>query len=93
MSTVTTLEASGVEVFVVAYGVVGSPSSTLCVPANVGGGTAHDQSSDTRDRNFAKCIASSSPGTNNHYFEAPAPADLPGIFQVIGSLINARLVK
>jgi len=86
---VDTMKANGVEVYVVGFGVCGTKNSNLCNPSLIGG-TSHD---DTADRNLLKCLASSSPGTNDHYFETTSAADLPGIFNNIARLIGFRLVK
>jgi hypothetical protein len=51
------------------------------------GSNTHD---DTANRNLLKCLASSKPGTNDHYFEVPHASDLPGIFQVIAWKIAGR---
>lgn len=83
------LKAQGVEIYVVGFGVCGSPSSALC-DVNAVGGTAHDN---TADRNLLKCIASSSPGTNDHYFEVPTASQLPGVFTQIARSIAFRLVE
>jgi len=86
---VDTMKANGVEVYVVGFGVCGTKNSNLCSPSLIGG-TSHDN---TADRNLLKCLASSSPGTNDHYFETTSAADLPGIFNNIARLIGFRLVK
>lgn len=89
MQLVNTLKAQGVEFYVVGFGVCGSRSSSLCNPALIGTDT-HDN---TANRNLLKCIASSSTGTNDHYFEAATAQDLPGIFTNIARLIGFRLIK
>jgi hypothetical protein len=86
---VDSMKANGVEVYVVGFGVCGTKNSNLCNPSLIGG-TSHDN---TADRNLLKCMASSSPGTNDHYFEAASAADLPGIFNNIARLIGFRLIK
>lgn len=83
------LKAQDVEIFVVGLGVCGTPSSSLC-DTGVVGSTAHDN---TADRNLLKCIASSSPGTNDHYFEVPTASDLPGVFTKIARSIAFRLIE
>jgi hypothetical protein len=80
----TTMKNNGVEIYVVGYGVVGgSDDGSLCNPVQVGTGSSRHDGNDKRDRNLAKCIASSTPGTNDHYFEAPDPEAIPGIFEAI----------
>lgn len=86
---VDTLKAQGVEFYVVGFGVCGAASSSLCNPALIGTDT-HDN---TANRNLLKCIASSTSGTNDHYFEATTASQLPSIFTNIARLIGFRLVK
>jgi len=83
------LKSQGVEIYVVGFGVCGSPSSNLCNRSQVGG-TWHDNYA---DRNLAKCIASSTSGTNDHYFEVPHAEDLPQVFGEIARQIAFRLIK
>jgi hypothetical protein len=83
------LKTQGVEIYVVGFGVCGSPNSNLCNRSQVGG-TWHD---DYADRNLAKCIASSTAGTNDHYFEVPTAEDLPDVFGEIARQIAFRLIK
>jgi hypothetical protein len=83
------IKAQGVEIYVVGFGVCGSPNNDLCNPGLIGG-TAHDN---IADRNLLKCIASSSPGTNDHYFEVPSAQDLPDVFSQIAQEIAFRLVE
>jgi hypothetical protein len=89
LALVDQMKADGVEVYVVGFGVCGTSNNNLCNRSLVGG-TSHDN---TADRNLLKCLASSSPGTNDHYFEAATAADLPGIFTNIARLIGFRLIK
>ncbi|HXH24863.1 MAG TPA: hypothetical protein VNI78_06410 [Vicinamibacterales bacterium] len=42
---------------------------------------------------MAKCIASSTPGTNDHFFRANTATELPGIFNQIAQQIAFRLIK
>ena len=84
----------GVEIYVIGYGVVGHPEESNCDPNQVGTGGNRDHGvADPQDRNLAKCISSSTEGTYDHYFEAPAPEDLPEIFQSIAANIAFRLIK
>jgi len=84
---------------VAGYKVSGSDSGALCdegTVTNIGGGYKRQKFSsptDSRDRNMNKCIASSTPGTNDHYFEAPAPEDIPAVFNAIASSIAFRLIE
>jgi hypothetical protein len=84
-----TMKANGVEVYVVGFGVCGTKNTNLCSTSMIGTNT-HDN---TANRNLLKCLASSSSGTNDHYFEAATAADLPGIFNNIARLIGFRLIK
>jgi len=87
-------KAMGVEIYVIGYGVVGHPEESNCDPNQVGTGGNRDHGvADPQDRNLAKCISSSTEGTYDHYFEAPAPEDLPEIFQSIAANIAFRLIK
>jgi hypothetical protein len=86
------LEALGVAVYVVAFGTCGTddgtvPTSSWC--ANVGD-TTHDN---TADRRLLKCVASSTEGTNDHFFEVPTASDLPEVFQEIARAIGFRLTE
>lgn len=84
-----TIKALDVEIYVVGFGVCGSSNTNLCNTGLIGG-TSHDN---TADRNLNKCIASSTPGTNDHYFEAATAGALPNIFQVIAQNIAFRLIE
>jgi hypothetical protein len=99
------LESDGVEIYVIGFGVCGGdqpcsgPDADLsqCPPVSedtcnmrigdTGGGSNHDN---TADRRLLKCLASSSPDTNDHYFEVELADDLPAIFQVVAFEIASR---
>lgn len=49
-------------------------------------------SSDTVDKNLMKAIASSKPGTDDHYFDAPSAYDIGDIFKQIGKQLGWRLL-
>jgi hypothetical protein len=89
MTLADELKSQGVEIYVVGFGVCGTPNSNLCDPGLIGG-TSHDNYA---DRNLAKCIASSTAGTNDHYFEVPDAEDLPDVFSQIARNIAFRLIK
>ena len=78
-----------VEFYVVAFGVCGvipaNNETTYCDPAKVGAAGLADS---VHDRNLVKCIASSSPGTNDHYLEAASAVDLVPLFQMIGADVS-----
>jgi hypothetical protein len=80
------------DVWVVGFGVCGSASSQLPTNSYCSGigNTSHDN---TADRRLLKCIASSTPGTNDHYFEVASASDLPEVFQVIAWQIAARALS
>ncbi len=87
-----TLRAQGIEVYIVAFGVCGSlngstPTTSYC--AGIGNGD-HDN---TADQRLLKCIASSTPGTNDHYYQVPTASDLPAVFQTIAQSIAFRLIE
>jgi hypothetical protein len=86
---VDTMKANGVEVYVVGLGVCGTKNSNLCNPSLIGG----TSSDNTADRNLLKCLASSTTGTNDHYFEVSTASQLPDTFARIARLIGFRLIK
>jgi hypothetical protein len=83
------MKANGVEVYVVGLGVCGTANSNLCNPSLIGG----TSSDNTADRNLLKCVASSTAGTNDHYFEVQTASQLPDTFATIARLIGFRLIK
>ncbi len=50
-------------------------------------------SSDNTDINLMREIASSKPGTSDHYFDAPSVYDIPEIFKKIGKQLGWRLLN
>jgi len=48
--------------------------------------------SDSTDRAHMKYIASSKPGTNDHYFDAPSSNDIGDVFKLIGKQLGWRLM-
>jgi hypothetical protein len=88
----TAIKNKGVEIYVVAFGTCGTddgktPTSSWC--ADIG-----DKDDDAiADRRLLKCIASSSSGTNDHYFEVPTASDLPDVFQQIAFDLAFRLTE
>jgi hypothetical protein len=92
MEVVDELENLGVSVYVVAFGTCGTDDGAIASDAwcsNVGNGD-HDN---TADRRLLKCAASSTAGTNDHYFEVPTATDLPAVFQRIARAIGFRLTE
>ena len=86
---VNTIKQNNVEVWVVGFSVCGSPNSATCNTSMIGGNN-HDK---VANRNLLKCLASSTPGTNDHYFEAASASELPDIFEDIARLIGFRLIE
>jgi hypothetical protein len=89
MTLVNQMKAQGVEFYVVGFGVCGSSSTALCNTSIIG----TDINDTTANRNLLKCIASSTTGTNDHYFETTTASQLPAIFTNIARLIGFRLIK
>jgi hypothetical protein len=89
-----TLKGQGVQIFVIAFSVCGGiqSSSVLCDPSGIGSsGSLHTDF--IADHRLMKCIASSTPGTNDHYFETATATELPTIFEEIAQQIAFRLIK
>jgi len=89
MTIVNQMKATGVEFYVVGFEVCGTSNNNLCNTGMIGGN--YDDT--TANRNLLKCIASSTTGTNDHYFEVTTASQLPAIFQNIARLIGFRLIK
>jgi hypothetical protein len=83
------MKSQGVEFYIVAFGACGSSNSNLCEQGLIGS-AAHD---DTADRNLLKCLASSSAGTNDHYYEVETAEELPAVFRTIAQQIAYRLIE
>jgi hypothetical protein len=83
------IRAAGVEIYVVGLGSCGTANTNLCDTGLIGG-TSHDN---TADRNLLKCIASSTSGTNDHYFTAETSEELPQVFTEIAQNIAFRLIE
>jgi hypothetical protein len=86
------LKAQGVEIYIVAFGVCGTlngstPTSGYC------GGIGNSDHDDTADQRLLKCIASSTSGTNDHYYQVPTASDLPEVFEQIAHTIAFRLIE
>ncbi len=82
-----------IEIYVIGYGVDGPASSALCDPTQIGTGSNRHSSSDTGDLNLLKCMATSTAGSNDHFFNAPSAESLPGIFKLIAQRLSQRLVE
>jgi hypothetical protein len=89
-----TLKGQGVQIYIIAFSVCGGiqSSSVLCNTSGIGAtGSSHPDS--IADHRLLKCMASSTPGTNDHYFETATATDLPTIFETIAQQIAFRLIK
>jgi Flp pilus assembly protein TadG len=87
-----TLKQQGIEIYIVAFGVCGNannttPSASYC--NNIG----NSDPDTVADQRLLKCMASSTPGTNDHYFRVPTASDLPAVFQDIANAIAFRLIE
>lgn len=93
------MKAAGVEIYTVGFGVCGTednvvPASSAGVPTpGYCGNIGNNQPDTVADQRVLKCVASSSNGTNDHYFRAATATDLPGIFSAIAQQIAFRLIK
>jgi len=88
-----TLESQGVEIYVVGFGICGTNNPSQLPTTGYCNGIGNSDHDNTADRRLLKCIASSTPGTNDHYFEAPSAEDLPDVFSQIAREIAFRLIK
>jgi len=87
------IKAQNVEIYVVGFGVCGSSSSTVYSASACSSQVGNSDHDDTADRRLLKCIASSTAGTNDHYFEVATAQDLPGVFTTIAQRIAHRLIQ
>jgi hypothetical protein len=86
------IKADGIEIFVVAFGVCSS-NSTVMTSTDCTTNIGNTDNDNTADQRLLKCIASSTSGTNDHYFYAALATDLPAIFTTIAAQIAHRLVE
>jgi hypothetical protein len=87
------IKADNVIIYVVAFGTCDPDDDIVYTTAQCDaqiGNTDHDNTADER---LAKCIASSTPGTNDHYYYAAEAEDLPSIFTQIAQQIAHRLIE
>jgi len=87
------LKSQGVEIYVVGFGICGTNNPSQLPTTSYCNGIGNSDHDNTADRRLLKCIASSTPGTNDHYFEAPSAEDLPDVFSQIAREIAFRLIK
>jgi hypothetical protein len=86
------IEADNVIIYTIGFGTC-DPDSTIYTDAECEaqiGNTDHDNTADER---LLKCMASSTPGTNNRYFYAANASALPSIFTQIAQQIAHRLIE
>jgi hypothetical protein len=88
-----TLKSQGVEIYVVGFGVCGTANPSQLPTTSYCSGIGNSDHDNTADRRLLKCIASSTAGTNDHYFEATTASQLPDIFSSIARAIAFRLIK
>jgi hypothetical protein len=94
------IKATGVEIFVIAFGVCQS-NSTIYTATECGtisatptaGQIGNTNTDNTGDQRLMKCIASSSPNTNDHYYYATSASQLGTIFTAIANQIAHRLIE
>ncbi|HEY7268836.1 MAG TPA: hypothetical protein VH951_03325, partial [Dehalococcoidia bacterium] len=89
MTQAAALKTLQVEIYVVGFEVCGTPNNNYCDSSIIGNNVADG----TADQNLLKCIASSKPNTNDHYYETDDATSLPSIFQKIAHQIGHRLVE
>jgi hypothetical protein len=65
----------------------------LSSPCSGIGGTGSSNPDGVADHRLLKCIASSAPGTNDHYYETATASELPEIFTSIAQSIAFRLIE
>jgi hypothetical protein len=83
------LKAAGVEIYVIGLNVAGTDDGDVMSNAdcnNIGNGADDD----VANRRLLKCIASSTGGTNDHYYETNNAIELGNIFQGVAYEIAGR---
>jgi hypothetical protein len=85
------MEAEGVEIFVVAFGVCSS-NSTVYTQAQCDSQIGNTDNDNTADQRLLKCMASSFTD-NDHYYYATSASDLSVIFTAIANQIAHRLIE
>jgi hypothetical protein len=89
------------QIFVVGFGVcdpsntgtLGSSTNPLYSLSDCNSQIGNTDSDTIADERLLKCIASSSAGTNDHYFYASTAASLPTIFTTIAQQIAHKLIE
>ncbi len=86
------MKAQNIEIYVVAFGVC-STDSTTYTDAQCAAQIGNSDADSTADQRLLKCISSSKPSTDDHYFYASGASALPTIFTNIAKQIAHRLVE
>ena len=89
----TTMKSQGVEIYVVGFGVCSTNDPNQFPTTSYCNGIGNGDHDNTADRRLLKCVASSTTGTNDHYFEVPTAEQLPAVFDQIARNIAFRLIK
>jgi hypothetical protein len=92
------LKSAGIEIYVVAFGVCGTANGTVyttdqCKTDSNGGFVGNSDPDTSADSRLLKCLASSTQGTNDHYYNVPTAEDLPAVFEDIAHAIAFRLIE
>lgn len=87
------VKAQGVEIYVVGFGVCGTANTSKPNDPGYCNGVGNSDHDNAADRRLLKCVASSTPGTNDHYFEVASASDLPAVFGQIARLIGFRITE
>jgi len=87
------LKAQGVEIYVVGFGVCSTANTSKPNDPGYCNGVGNSDHDNAADRRLLKCVASSTPGTNDHYFEVASASDLPAVFGQIARVIGFRLTE
>jgi len=87
------IEDEDVEIFVVGFGVCDHDANPLYTDAQCNSQIGNNDHDNTADERLLKCIASSSAGSNDHYYWASSDEDLESIFVSIANQIAHRLIE
>jgi hypothetical protein len=87
------LKSAGVEIYVVGFGVCSTNDPNQFPTTSYCSGIGNNDHDNIGNRRLLKCIASSTTGTNDHYFEVASASQLPDVFGQIARLIGFRLIK
>jgi hypothetical protein len=87
-----TMKAQDIEIFVVALSPCGTVNGTVASTSYCNG-IGNGDSDGIADQRLVKCIASSTPGTNDHVFFVSQASELPGVFEIIAQTLAFRLIE